>query len=248
MAHRVSGLARIPDAFGLALRQLGDGRILGILLLALVITLVLIGPFLLIFVTIFGLLDLILPDSVDLPYFGQVGFLGVFTDGLVSRTTWVFWTYLMSPLVLAIVGALLDPIVDAVEARHYPALPRVRRRGFGEVIGYAIRFLLLMLGVSLGAGIVAWLTPIPATVVFVLATGYLIAREYFETVALRRMTEAEAKRLMRKELPVLWLSGCLTALALNVPFVSLVAPLVGVAAFTHLFHRTARGNRAAPLA
>ena len=237
MGHRVSPVSRIAEAFGLSFRHLGDGRILGILLLAFVITLIVTGPFLLIFVAIFGLLDLILPDSLNLPVLGEVGFLGVFTDGLVSRTTWVFWTYLMSPLILAIVGALLEPIVEAVEARHYPDLPKLRRRPVGEVVGYAVRFLFLILGVSLFAWIVAWITGLPASLLFVLATGYLIAREYYETVALRRMEERDVKRLTRAELPVLWLSGCLIALALNVPVASLIAPLVGVAAFTHLYHR-----------
>lgn len=233
----MNSLREISRALTLALRQLTDRRILGILLLALVIAGIATGPFFLIFAVLIGLAELILPDSVELPLMGRVGFLGMYTDGLFSRTAWLFWTYMMSPLTVAIVGALLDAIVTAVETRNYPGLPPVRRRGFWTAVGYAVRFLLLMLGISLIAWIIAWLTAIPATVVFVLASGYLIAREYFETVAIRRVTDQDAKRIVHRHLPKVWLTGCLVALALNVPIANMIAPIVGVAAFTHLFHR-----------
>jgi len=232
----MTALEHIPQALKLALRQLADGRVLGVLVLALIITIALTGPFLLVFVVIAAILDWITPASLTLPWLGEVSFLGVFTDGLVSRTSWVFWTYVMSPVAVAIIGALLDSIVDAVEARHHPGLPKVRRRSLFEVIVYAVRFLALMLGVSLLALIVSLFSGIGAPVVFVLANGYLISREYFETVALRRVDAPSAAALTRARLPVLWALGCLLALGLSVPFVNLVVPIVGVAAFTHLFH------------
>lgn len=236
MARHVTMLGQIRQALLLALRQLADRRIIAVLLLSLVIALVLTGPFMLIFVIIAAILDWILPASLTLPWIGQVGFLGVFTNGLASKTSWVFWTYVMSPVAVAIIGALLDWIVDAVEARHYPDLPVVRRRSIAQIVGYGAKFLFLMLGVSLAALIVSFFSGIGAPLVFVLANGYLIGREYFETVALRRVSEAEAAVLTRRRLPVLWLLGSLLALALSVPFVNLVVPLVGVAAFTHLYH------------
>ena len=131
---------------------------------------------------------------------------------------------------------MLDPIVEAVERRHYPLLPKVRRRPLAETISYAVRFFFMMIGISIAAGLIAWMTFVPASLVFVLATGFLIAREYFDTVALRRMSEAEAKTLAAGIFPTLWVLGCLIALVLNIPYVSLLAPLVGIAAFTHLVH------------
>ena len=71
--------------------------------------------------------------------------------------------------------------------------------------------------------------------------GYLIAREYTETVALRRMSPADARRLTKDNLPTVWAAGTAVALALNVPLLNLVAPILGVAAFTHLYH----GSRSA---
>ena len=215
---------------------MGDGKFLGILVLAIIVTLLITGPFLLIFMAIFGLLNLILPNSISLPWLGEVGFLGLWTEGLVSKTAWVFWTFLMSPLIVAIIGFLLEPIVDAVEARHYPRLPKVRRRSVGDNVFAAVKLLGVMLCVSLGAWIVAGLTPLPASLVFVLAAGYLIAREYFETVALRRMPGPQAKAALNRQILPLWATGCALALTLNVPILNLFTPIVGVAVFAHLFH------------
>lgn len=215
--------AQIPGAFARALGQLGDGRILGLLLLALAIAAVLTGPFLLALLALAALLD-------------NISLFASQDTSWVRWTSWLFWTYVMSPLSVAIVGLLLDQIVTAVELRHYPQLPTVRARPLWESIAYAVRFFFLMLAVSLLAVVVAWLSPIPGPLVFILASGYLIAREYFETVSLRRERIAEVKTRRAAAMGPLWLAGCGVAVALNVPLLNLLAPVIGVAAFTHLYH------------
>ena len=235
----MSEMNLIPEALKDAVRQLPSASFLkvlgGSLLLIFVVTL----PFLVVFVGVAGLLQWLLPASLELPWLGEVSFLGVFTQGLASKASWVFWAYVIAPLAMALIGFFLETIVDAVEARHYPALPKVRHRSAGEMGVYALRFFLMMLAVSLAAFIVSLFSGIFAPVVFIVANGYLIGREYFETVALRRVSEAEAAALVRAHRLVLFALGALLALALNVPFLNLLVPLIGVAAFTHLFHRLA---------
>lgn len=219
-----------------ALLQLGDPRILGVLVIALVLMLLVTGPFVAVFLAIAWLVELITPESLSLPWLGDVTFLGVFTKGLVSKTSWVFWTYVMAPVAGGILGLFLERIVAAVEARHYPALAEVRPRSIGESVFYAIRFFGLMALVSLGALVASFFSGLLAPVVFVAANGYLIAREYFETVGLRRISEADTKALERKNQATLWVLGSVLALAFTVPFVNLLVPIIGVAAFTHVFH------------
>ena len=233
----MSRFALIPGALRDALRQLPTAGFLKVLLAALLVTLVLTGPFLAVFAILAWLIELVTPASLSLPWLGEVSFLGVFTQGLVSKTSWIFWTYVMAPVAFAVMGLFLESVVDAVEARHYPALAKVRARPLSEMVGYSVRFFLMMLAVSLVALIASLFAGILAPVVFVAANGYLIGKEYYETVALRRLSEAEARRLTRANLPVLWLLGAGLALALNVPWINLVVPLVGVAAYTHLYHR-----------
>ena len=229
--------AAIGKALSLAAGQLTDMRLIKVLILAVALALLVIGPFLVIFLAIAAVLEWLLPASLDLPWLGQVSFLGVFTTGLVSKTSWIFWTYVMAPVAVAIIGIFLERIVDAVEAEHYPELATVRHQSFGEMLLYGVRFLLMMLGVSLAALIVSLFSGIFAPVVFVAANGYLIGREYYEMVALRRETAEQAKRLTQHNLPILWLTGCGLALLLAIPVVNLLVPIVGVAAYTHLYHR-----------
>ncbi len=240
----MKGLNLIPAALMDALRQVPSPAFLKVLFGTLLVTLLLTGPFLVVLAAIAWLIELVTPASLNLPWLGQVSFLGVFTQGLVSKTSWVFWTYVIAPIAMALIGLFLETVVDAVEARYYPTLPRVRHRGLGQMAGYSIRFFLMMLAVSLVALVVSAFSGVLAPVVFVAANGYLIGKEYFETVALRRVSEPEAAALTRRYLPVLWLLGAGLALAMNLPFVSLLVPLVGVAAYTHLYHRL--GQQAMP--
>jgi len=239
MDQPVSRTADIRDALTLAMRQLTDARLIRLLLMALLVTLLITGPFLAVFLAIAAILQWVLPSSLDLPVVGQVGFLGVFTTGLVSKTSWIFWTYVMSPVVVAIIGIFLERIVDAVEAVHYPDLAPVRHQSFAQALGYGLRFLALMLGVSLAALIVSFFSGFFAPLVFIAANGYLIGREYFEVVALRRNGRQQAQILTRDNIVHLFGLGCLLAVFLAVPLVNLLVPIVGVAAYTHLYHRLA---------
>lgn len=225
----------IPAALIRGAGQLTDPRVLGVLLAALAVVAVLTAPFAIVFVGLAWIVEALTPAELSLPWIGEVRFLGVLTQGLTSWAGWSFWTYVISPLTLAAVGMFLETIVAAVERRHYPALPPVRRRGAGEAVLYGLRFLGLTLSVSAAALIASFFAGWLAPAVFVAANGYLIAREYFETVALRRMPLTEARGLARANGALLWLTGAALALAMTVPVLNLLVPVAGVAAFTHLF-------------
>ncbi len=236
-------ISLIGAALQKAVVQLGDPPVLAVLLLALVLMLLITGPFVGIFLAIAWLVEAITPASVHLPWVGDVGFLGVFTQGLVSRTSWIFWTYVMAPVAGGILGFFLDRIINAVEARHYPALAPVRARPFAQSVGYALRFFALMALVSLGALVVSFFSGMFAPAVFVVANGFLISREYFETVALRRVGETQVRALEARNRGTLMLLGVVLALAYTVPFISILVPVVGIAAFTHVFHALQSATR-----
>ena len=69
--------------------------------------------------------------------------------------------------------------------------------------------------------------------------GWLLGREYFTLVATRRIGREGAKALRAQNSGRIWLAGILMAAPLSVPLVNLVIPVLGVATFTHLFHRMA---------
>jgi CysZ protein len=139
-------------------------------------------------------------------------------------------------LATAIMSPMLDSAADAVEARHYPHLAPPRHQKWTEVMAGTLRFLAVMVAINLVA------LPVYAVLLitgftFVLVTivnGYLLGREYFELVALRRL-EAPAVRLMfRNNLGRLWLAGAMVSFLFSIPVLNLAAPVVGAAFMVHV--------------
>jgi uncharacterized protein involved in cysteine biosynthesis len=67
-----------------------------------------------------------------------------------------------------------------------------------------------------------------------------LGREYFLLVATRRLGATAARQVYKQNKSTVWAAGILMAAPLSVPLVNLVIPILGVATFTHLFHRLNR--------
>jgi Uncharacterized protein involved in cysteine biosynthesis len=145
----------------------------------------------------------------------------------------------MVPVASAFTGLFLDEVADAVEERHYPALPPAEHAGFWDSLVDALRYTGLLILLNLIGLIIVIFTAGLGFLVFWAINGYLLSREYFTTVALRRMGAAEAARMRNANMGTLWIAGVLFAIPLSVPVLNLFVPVFGVAAFTHLFHRLA---------
>lgn len=144
-------------------------------------------------------------------------------------------SWLLFPGVASAVLALfLENVADAVEARHYPALPPAKPASIGEQIAAALRFLLVVVAFNL-ALLPLLLIPPVFPFVFYAVNGYLLGREYFELVALRRIGAEETKALRHGYRGRLWLAGTGVAFLLTVPGLNLVVPVVATAAMVHLF-------------
>ncbi|NKD46194.1 hypothetical protein HEQ62_10620 [Haematospirillum jordaniae] len=141
--------------------------------------------------------------------------------------------FLFPAVLSGFVGLFLDDIVTAVEAEHYPTLPDTRPQGFLESLAGSLRFAGLALLVNLIALPLYFIPPVNAFA-FLLVNGFLLGREYFELVALRRLSRTEVYALSRYYRRRLWWAGTFTAVLLLVPFVNILAPLVGVAAMVHI--------------
>lgn len=221
---------------GRALGQLGDPRFRRVLWRA---VLVVLAAYLAIFVALGWALGALLPPTVALPWLGEVGFL----DDLLSwggiGLALVGSIFLMPAATAAAAGFFLDDVAAAVEARHYPALPPAQAPGLAAQARDAARFLGLMLATNLGALALAVFAGPFAPLVFWAATGFLLGREYFALVAARRLAPAAAERLRRANAGRIWLAGAAMAAPLSLPLVNIVIPIVGVAVFTHQFHRMA---------
>lgn len=189
---------------------------------------------------LFFLVGALVPESLTLPWVGELTWVAPVLSIATLLLVLLASVFLMVPVASVFTGFFLEEVAEIVETAHYPGLPAVRRLGLAESLGDTLRFF----GVVLGANIVALLiypfTFVFAPLVFFALNGYLLGREYFQLAAYRRMSRPEAQALYAANKGTIWLAGALMAVPLSVPVLNLAVPVVGAAAFTHLFHRLAR--------
>lgn len=189
---------------------------------------------------LFFLVGALVPESLTLPWVGELTWVAPVLSIATLLLVLLASVFLMVPVASVFTGFFLEEVAEIVETAHYPGLPAVRRLGLTESLGDTLRFF----GVVLGANIVALLiypfTFVFAPLVFFALNGYLLGREYFQLAAYRRMSRPEAQALYAANKGTVWLAGALMAVPLSVPVLNLAVPVVGAAAFTHLFHRLAR--------
>lgn len=213
------------DAFK-ALSQVSDPKFLSIFFRGVGLSLVL-----LVLITM-GLLWLI-PNTISLPWLGELAWLTPLLDGFAVISMIMLSTFLMIPVASLFIGLFLDKVMDAVEAKHYPGVGPARKVSVGETIRESLKFLSLMIAVNMLAFVIYLFLPLA----FWIVNGVMLGREYFQMVAMRRVGRKEAKRLRRSHWLHISFAGTLMAVPLTVPLLNLIIPILGVAMFTHLFHR-----------
>ncbi|MGB3981042.1 EI24 domain-containing protein, partial [Planktomarina temperata] len=137
--------------------------------------------------------------------------------------------WLMVPVTSAIIALFLDEVAQAVEARHYPHLPKQTATKLQDQILVGIRFLGILLLANVGALILSMIVPLLAPFVFWATNGYLMGREYFQMAAMRRMPRAQAQELYQRHQGSIWTAGILMAIPMSIPLVGLFIPILGAA-------------------
>ncbi|MCB1407964.1 MAG: EI24 domain-containing protein [Rhodobacteraceae bacterium] len=181
--------------------------------------------------------QMLTPDALTLPWVGEVNGLATLLSFASVAFMLVLSVFLMVPVASAFTGLFLDDVADAVEARHYPHLPQAPRAPFWTAFVDSLRYFAVLVALNM-VGLVLFVFSGGLGMVALWAiNGYLLSREYFTMVALRRMTPEDAHAMRRDNRIRLWLTGVLMAIPLSVPLVNLFMPVIGAATFTHLFHR-----------
>lgn len=217
-----------------AIAQLSDPRFQKVLWIGLGLTVALLVAFSAAF--LWGL-NRVLPDSVSLPFIGPVTWL----DDLASGASVIGLLFLsglmMVPVASVFTSFFLDDVTDAVEARHYPALPPAPRLSLADTARDGLAFLGILILANLAAFAAYLILPPFAPLIFYALNGFLLGREYIQLIATRRLGREGATVLRKRHRARIWLAGCVMAVPLTVPIVNLLVPLLGAATFTHLYHR-----------
>jgi CysZ protein len=150
-------------------------------------------------------------------------------------------SWLLFPAVVTLTMSLfLERIAAAVEALDYPGRGPPRRQRIGETIAATLRLTGLTLLLNLLALPVYLLVPGINLVLFLTLNGYLLGREYFEVVALRRLDAAAARAARSRFGLRVFLGGVMIAALFSVPLVNLVAPVIATAFMVHVFEALPR--------
>ncbi|MEP3346497.1 MAG: EI24 domain-containing protein [Litoreibacter sp.] len=220
-----------------ALGQIGDKRFLSVLMMGVGLTLALLFGFTVVFAWTIGL---IVPESFSLPWIGEITWIDNVLSWAVVPVMMGASVFLMVPVASAFTGLFLDRVVDAVEAEHYPGLDPVTPLPFAEVMNETAKFLGLMVAVNMVALVLCLIFVPLAPFIFWGVNGLLLGREYATQVAQRRLGSEGARAFRKTHRFRLWMAGILMAVPLTIPLVNLFIPILGVATFTHLYHRLAR--------
>lgn len=222
-------MTSLPRALALSFSQLGDPAILKVL-----------GKSLLITLAIF----LLLGWGLSFGFEAALEWAGLEegSDGgtLLAVLATVIGAWLLFRFVaLFVLQFFAEEVVRAVEARHYPdAATAARSLAFYEEMRNGVRSTLRALLVNLVAlpfAILLLATGIGTALLFWAVNAFLLGRELQDMVWLRhRRDVAEIAPLGQGRR---FLLGGAVAALLMVPFLNLVAPVLGAASATHLVHR-----------
>jgi len=213
-------------AFELAVRQLADPRLRGVIWWSLLVSLALqIG-------------------IAVLAWWGLRSFANFEWKLLNEAIVWlsgagvIVLALMLFPASFGIVISIfLEKIADIVEAEHYPQLGPADGIPIWTGIWTGVVFLLAVVALNLlmlPFYIVALFVAGLGAVLFYAVNGWLTGRVYYEQVALRRLRPAEVKAWRRANAGVLWLTGIVIVFLGTIPIVNLIVPVLGVAAMVHV--------------
>ncbi|QIE47631.1 hypothetical protein G5B38_16925 [Pseudohalocynthiibacter aestuariivivens] len=220
-------------SFYKALGQLNDPRFRRVFMLGIVLTIALLVA---VYAAFLGLIAWLAGDTSTLPLIGEVRWLNDLLGWSSLLLMILLSIFLMVPVASAITSMFLEEVAQAVEDRHYPALPPVTPVPFWDGLRDTVNFLGVLIGANLLAILAYVFLPFAALFIFWALNGYLLGREYFQLAAMRRIGRKAARDLQRRYRLRIWAAGTLMAMPLTLPLVNLVIPILGAATFTHLFH------------
>jgi len=137
----------------------------------------------------------------------------------------------------AVIQFFADEVVRAVETRHYAKAAAAPEAAFRDELAGSARGLARALAVNalvLPFALVLLVTGVGTALLFWAANAWLLGRELTEMVWLRHCGPGRAALPVGKG--ARFALGGIVAAMLAVPFLNLIAPVLGAAAATHLVH------------
>lgn len=220
----------------LSFRQLGDPRVLRLLGRSIAVTLLVLAVLL---GAGWWALDGGLKLAGVADFAGEGALRGVLALVAVVIAGWLLWRV----IAFAVLQFYADDVVEAVEARHYPAAlaaarPLGWRAELRRGLGGAVRALVWNLA-ALPIALALLVTGVGTPILFWAVNAVLLGRELTDMVWLRHRSPSASPSSAPSPLASserLMLGGIVSGL-MFVPVLNLLAPFLGAAMATHLIHR-----------
>ena len=184
---------------------------------------------------------------IDVPWLGTITWLD---DVLTWASFFVFLVlsmFLMIPVASVITSMFLEDVAGAVEDRHYAHMPPAAGTSFGDGLVDTVNFLGVLVAANIVAIVLYVFLPFGTIFIFWGLNGFLLGREYFTLVAMRRVGRAQARLLRKEHVGTIWIAGTLMAIPLTIPLLNLGIPILGAATFTHIYHQLTAGRQVSGL-
>lgn len=231
-------------ALGLAVSDVGNRRVLAIVLQSL-------GIALLIFAGLAAASAWFLSGSDPC---GAVGLDSCPLDAGSGTLTALLLTllaawFLFPAVALTVIMTFADRIGRTIEELHYVAAAQSARPiGIAGGLGMGLRSggrLLLFNLIALPFYLLLLVTGVGPFILFVIVNGFAFGRDIGELAAARHGDRDSRRAWLRSTRSQQYWIGILVSVLFLVPFANLVAPVIGVAAGIHLFNRSYWGTRSA---
>ena len=175
--------------------------------------------------------------SVDIPFIG--GYIDNFL--IYSSIFAIIWgsTILFVPLSTIIFSIFQENIIKNVEVKYYPeTIQKIEAKTTTfliagiKLLGWTIIIHVFLFPLAIFYGGAFWWAPL-----IIIINGYLLSKEYFEAVGLRRLGYNEVKIIKNKLLFPCWLYGLISAILFLIPIVNLFIPAILTLTNLHLLNK-----------
>ena len=186
-------------------------------------------------VLVFGLLNVEIPLLGQLPW--PISWVVDTSLDFLETSFFIFLGSILFPWVLSLVIAFfLDEIVTVVRESNY-------NNKFSETLGnsqaiiYAVKFGVLTSLINLVClpiYLILLFFPIMSLVFFYLVNGLLLGREYYGLVTIGYVANKERRAVFKENRLQVYLAGLFIAFMMTIPFINLIAPVLGSVMMVHL--------------
>ena len=175
--------------------------------------------------------------SVDIPFIG--GYIDNFL--IYSAIFVMIWgsTILFVPLSTMVFAIFQEKVINAVEVKYYtetieildPKIATFLIAGI-KLLGWTILIQVFLFPFAIFFGGAFWWIPLT-----IIINGFLISKEYFEAIGLRKLNHFEVKKIKNQLLWPSWIYGVLSAILFLIPILNLFVPALLTLLMLHLFNK-----------